>query len=57
MIEKHFDLEDQDWSQATAYGDSITDVELLKRVGNPVMVAPDELLAQTGEELSWKRLD
>ena len=56
IIGEYFGLGEQDWSQATAYGDSITDVELLKRVGNPVMVEPDELLAQTGKELSWKTL-
>ncbi len=57
VIEKHFNLNEQDWSQACAYGDSITDVELLKRVGNPVMVEPDEVLALTGKQLSWRQID
>jgi HAD superfamily phosphoserine phosphatase-like hydrolase len=57
VIDRHFELGEQDWTQATAYGDSITDVELLHRVGNPVMVAPDEQLAQTGTERNWRRID
>ena len=57
IIEMKFDLDEKDWSRAVAYGDSITDVELLKRVGNPVMVEPDELLARTGKELNWKMID
>lgn len=57
VIDRHFSLGEQDWTQATAYGDSITDVELLHRVGNPVMVAPDEQLAQTGTERNWRRID
>lgn len=57
VLEKYFDLNELDWSHASAYGDSITDVELLKRVGNPVMVEPDEVLAQTGKQFSWRQID
>lgn len=42
-----------DWKASYAYSDSITDIELLERVGNPVMVAPDALLAEAGQAAGW----
>ena len=46
-----------DLTQCTFYTDSITDLALLKRVGHPVAVNPDQRLLRTARELGWPVLD
>ena len=42
-----------DPADAWYYGDSYTDIPVMKAVGNPVAVAPDRLLHQTASSLRW----
>ncbi len=43
-----------DWGDSYAYGDSRSDIELLKSVGHPVAVYPDEQLKGLALERGWK---
>ncbi len=56
IVGDHFSLSENDWLDAYAYGDSITDAQLLSKVGHPVMVAPDPLLIEMGLRMQWKNL-
>ncbi len=42
-----------DPAEAWYYGDSYTDIPVMKAVGNPVAVAPDKLLLRTARSLQW----
>ena len=42
---------------AYAYGDSYTDLFILKSVGNPVCVAADKKLRKSSEKNAWKVID
>lgn len=42
-----------DPAEAWYYGDSHTDIHVMKSVGNPVAVAPDKLLLKTARALHW----
>lgn len=42
-----------DPAEAWYYGDSHTDIHVMKSVGNPVAVAPDKLLLKTARALKW----
>lgn len=42
-----------DWQNSYAYADSIFDIPLLKKVGNPVVVIPDEDLLSLAIEKGW----
>jgi HAD superfamily hydrolase (TIGR01490 family) len=44
---------DIDWKNSFAYGDSISDIDLLKVVGNPVAVYPDKVLKALALERGW----
>lgn len=43
-----------DWEDSYAYGDSRSDIELLKSVGHPVAVYPDEQLKALALERGWR---
>jgi HAD superfamily hydrolase (TIGR01490 family) len=43
-----------DFGQSFAYGDSISDVPVLERVGNPVAVYPDEELRDYASQREWR---
>lgn len=45
-----------DWEQSYAYGDSYSDYPVLKMVGNPVAVCPDEKLLQIATKHKWEIL-
>jgi HAD superfamily hydrolase (TIGR01490 family) len=54
-LETHLDSSDYiDWSQSYAYADSHTDLPLLERVGQPVAVYPDALLALHAQSQGWE---
>lgn len=48
--------EEVDWAVSFAYGDSASDIPLLKLVGNPVAVQPDETLEKEADKNSWEIL-
>jgi HAD superfamily hydrolase (TIGR01490 family) len=45
-----------DWGTSYAYGDSRTDIPLLQRVGHPVAVCPDKVLAAYALAHGWEVL-
>lgn len=45
-----------DWADSFAYGDSASDIPLLKLVGNPVAVNPDETLQDEATNNGWETL-
>lgn len=49
-------LQDQtiDWKNSYAYGDSYSDLSVLKLVGNPIVVAPDEKLHAVATKNNWE---
>jgi HAD superfamily hydrolase (TIGR01490 family) len=47
---------DVDWTSSYAYGDSITDSQMLNLVGNPVAVYPDGKLHALAKEKNWEVL-
>ena len=54
-LETHLGGSDHvDWSQSYAYADSYTDLPLLERVGQPVAVYPDALLAVHAQSQKWE---
>lgn len=48
---------DLDLQDCTAYADSISDLEFLKVVGNPVAVYPDDGLRQVALEKGWQIIE
>lgn len=46
-----------DWKNSYAYGDSFSDLPVLKLVGNPVAVRPEEKLRKMASEHGWEILD
>ncbi|WP_419961990.1 HAD family hydrolase [Psychrobacillus sp. BM2] len=46
-----------DWKNSYAYGDSFSDLPVLKLVGNPVAVRPEEKLRKLASEHGWEILD
>lgn len=46
-----------DWENSYAYGDSFSDLPVLKLVGNPVAVRPEEKLRKLASKLGWEILD
>ncbi len=46
----------EDLTGATAYGDSISDLPVLERAGDPVAVNPDRALARHAHEHGWPTL-
>lgn len=55
-IERQFKREGKeiDWKGSFAYADSIFDLPLLLKVGNPIVVFPDEDLMTHAREKGWK---
>lgn len=51
-------LEDQNGDSATcfAFGDDISDIDMLASVGNPVVVGTDTPLARDGRASAWKKI-
>ena len=45
-----------DWNASYAYGDSISDKDVLALVGNPVAVYPDHALAALAQKNKWRVL-
>ena len=43
-----------DWSRSCAFADSFHDLPLFKKVGNPVVVEPDENLASIAQKRNWE---
>jgi HAD superfamily hydrolase (TIGR01490 family) len=50
LLEKGLDV---DYQASAAYADSISDLQLLEMVGNPVATYPDEALRQIAGERGW----
>ena len=46
-----------DWENSYAYGDSFSDLPVLKLVGNPVAVRPEEKLRKLARERGWEIMD
>lgn len=45
------------WDKSYAYADSKTDLPLLERVGHPVAVNPDEILAAHARQRGWEIIE
>ncbi|WP_313235374.1 HAD family hydrolase [Sporosarcina ureae] len=45
-----------DWDNSFAYGDSISDLPVLEKVGSPVAVRPDEKLTAVAKQRNWEIL-
>lgn len=56
MIKDFFKDVEIEWDESYVFTDSIRDVELLKLVGNPVAVNPDQDLKSIAKDLDWKIL-
>lgn len=50
----HFKEEQVDWHSSFAYGDHISDLAMLKLVGNPVVVGNDKKLLQIAKQQHWE---
>lgn len=46
-----------DWENSYAYGDSFSDLPVLKLVGNPVAVKPEEKLRKLATERGWEIIE
>ena len=46
-----------DWENSFAYGDSFSDLPVLKLVGNPVAVKPEEKLRKLATERGWEIIE
>ena len=53
-ILNHLNKEQVDWHSSFAYGDHISDLAMLNRVGNPVVVGNDKKLLQIAKEQHWE---
>ncbi len=54
-LDRHLAVDSNiDWSKSYAYADSITDLVVLERVGQPVAVYPDAELASHARENGWE---
>lgn len=53
VLKENYNSEDVDWENSHAFADSIDDLELLKEVGNPVAVKPDQKLLEQAENKGW----
>lgn len=53
----HCDEHGFDPTEAWYYGDSHTDIHVMKSVGNPVAVSPDKLLLKTARSHQWAVLN
>lgn len=52
----HFKNYNIDWKESYAYADSYSDIGLLKLVGNPVAVNPDQKLKAIVLEKNWRQI-
>jgi len=52
-LEKAYKDIDVDWSHSYAFADSVYDQDVLKKVGNPVAVNPDQGLKDLCEDFGW----
>ncbi|MCF8009556.1 MAG: haloacid dehalogenase-like hydrolase [Halanaerobiales bacterium] len=50
----NYDKNNIDWDNSYAYADSIDDLELLKAVGHPVVVDPDQRLENIAKNKGWQ---
>jgi HAD superfamily hydrolase (TIGR01490 family) len=53
-IRRFADEHDIDLAQSYAYSDSVSDLPMLRAVGHPVVVNPDEELARVAREEGWR---
>lgn len=53
-IKKYFNKEVVNWKESRAYADSQSDEYILKSVGYPVAVNPDNKLKAIASEMNWK---
>lgn len=53
-LRSRFDAEQIDWEGSFSYADSISDIEVLEAVGNPIAVNPAPELKQRAEESGWR---
>lgn len=52
-LEYAYKNQEVNWAGSYAYADNITDSDMMKMVGNPVAVNPDDALKACCEELHW----
>lgn len=50
----HFKNESIEWEQSSAFADSFSDIHILKLVGNPVAVNPDNKLKEIAVNTNWR---
>lgn len=53
-LRNHFIGQDINWIESYAYADSFSDLELLKIVGNPIAVNPDNMLKSIAKDKKWR---
>lgn len=53
-LDKNFEADDIDWKNSYAYADSVYDQTVLRRVGNPVAVNPDNGLLDICTQENWR---
>ncbi|MET3575081.1 HAD family hydrolase [Bhargavaea ullalensis] len=46
-----------DWSESSAYGDTLSDLSVLELTGHPVAVRPEEALRQTASGRGWEIIE
>lgn len=56
VIREHWPNNAIDWEASFAYGDSIYDIHVLEKVGNPIAVNPDSKLKALSTSRGWKIL-
>ncbi len=53
VLKENYISKNIDWESSHAFADSIDDLELLKEVGNPVAVKPDQKLLEYAQNKDW----
>ncbi len=54
ILKKNYKSVEVDWKNSHAFADSIDDLELLKEVGHPVAVKPDQKLLEHAQNKGWE---
>ncbi|MBO1002834.1 HAD family hydrolase [Pseudogracilibacillus auburnensis] len=57
LVHDKMNNESIDWENSFAYGDSYSDLFVLKLVGNPVAVSPDEKLREVAIQNKWEIIE
>lgn len=53
-LEAHFNDHVINWEESVAYADSYSDLDILKRVGRPIVVRPDKGLSEIASQKNWQ---